>query len=303
MADFLKTTFLPLALMVIMFGMGMTLKPEDFKRVILAPKAKLLGLFNQLILLITVAFALAHVFALPGELAVGLMLIAACPGGPTSNLITHLAKGDTALSVTLTAISSVITVFTIPVVMAFSMNHFLGDEASIHLPFGKTFLQLMLVTVIPIAGGMTLRAANPALTARAVRPVNAASIALLILVIVAAVLKEDELGRQFVEAGPATIALNLLTISLGFATAVLFRLPLRQRISIAVDSGIQNGTLALVIALEILESARIAVPAVVYSLLMFGTGGLLILYFGRRPIHPETPVAPEPLATNDAATE
>ncbi len=282
MEDFIKTLFLPLALMIIMFGMGMTLTPADFKRVILAPKAKLLGLFNQLVLLVLVAFALAHLFRLPGELAVGLMLIAACPGGPTSNIISHLSNGDTALSVTLTAISSTVTVFTIPLIMAFSMGHFMEGSQVIHLPFGKTVLQLMIVTIIPIALGMLLRAGKPAFAARMTRSVNIVSVVFLALVIGVAVLQEEELGRQFMEAGPATIALNLLTMGLGFSAASWFRLPVRQRITISIESGIQNGTLALAIALGIMGSARIAVPAVVYSLLMFGTGGWMILRFGRR---------------------
>ena len=282
MEDFIKTLFLPLALMIIMFGMGMTLTPADFKRVILAPKAKLLGLFNQLVLLVVVAFVLAHIFRLPGELAVGLMLIAACPGGPTSNIISHLSNGDTALSVTLTAISSTVTVFTIPLIMAFSMGHFMQDSQVIHLPFGKTVLQLMIVTIIPISLGMLLHAGKPAFTDRMTRPVNIVSVIFLALVIGVAVLQEEELGRQFMEAGPATIALNLLTMGIGFLVAFLFRLPVRQRITISIESGIQNGTLALAIALGIMGSSRIAVPAVVYSLLMFGTGGWMILRFGRR---------------------
>ena len=279
--DLLKTVFLPLALFIIMLGLGMSLTLADFRRVIVAPKAKLLGLANQLLLLPLVALGLAHLFRLPPELAVGLMLVAACPGGPTSNIITHLSRGDTALSVTLTAVASVITVFTIPLVVGWSMIHFLGEGAAISLPFGKTVLQLVIVTILPIAIGMALHAARPAWTARLGRPVNILSIVFLALVILAAVLREEELGRQFREAGPAAVALNLVTMTLGFATAAWFGLPTRQRLTISIESGIQNGTLALAIALGILDSSRLAVPAVVYSLFMFVTGGFMILIFGR----------------------
>jgi bile acid:Na+ symporter, BASS family len=280
--DLLKTVLLPLALILIMFGMGMSLTPADFKQVLLKPKAKLLGLTCQLLLLPLLAFALAYAFRLPGELATGLLLLAACPGGPTSNIITHLSKGDTALSVTLTAISSVITVFTIPIVVGFAMDHFMGSQATIHLPFGKTLIQLMAVTLVPISLGMTLHAARPSLTQRMGRPVNLLSLAFLALIILAAVLKEKDLAAQIAAAGPATVALNLSAMALGFAAAALFKLPTSQRSTIAIEVGIQNGTLALAIALGMLESSRIAIPAVVYSLFMFVSGAAMILKFGRR---------------------
>jgi bile acid:Na+ symporter, BASS family len=260
----------------------MSLTLGDFRRVIVAPRAKLLGLTNQLLLLPVVAFALALAFRLPPELAVGLMLVAACPGGPTSNIITHLSRGDTALSVTLTAVASVITVFTIPLVVGLAMGHFLAADAAIALPFGRTVLQLVIVTILPITLGMLVHAARPTLTARLSGPMNILSILFLALVILAAVLKEEDLGRQFREAGPAVVALNLTTMTLGFLTAAWLGLPTRQRLTISIESGIQNGTLALAIALGILDSARLAVPAVVYSLFMFATGGLMILTFGRR---------------------
>ncbi len=281
--DFLKTIFLPLALMIIMFGMGLSLTVADFKRVVMAPKAKLIGLFNQLLLLPIIAFGLVFVFRLSAELAVGLMLIAACPGGPTSNMIAHLSKGDTALSVTLTAVASVVTVFTIPLIVGTSMGLFMaGGETAIHLPFWRTVFQLMLVTIIPISIGMLVRVKKPAFSTRMGKPVNVISIVFLALVILAAVLQEEDLAGQFADAGWAVLALNVVTMSLGFAMAAVWGLPLRQRISISVESGIQNGTLALAIALGILGSARIAVPAVVYSLLMFVSGTFMIVRYGRR---------------------
>jgi BASS family bile acid:Na+ symporter len=149
-SELLKEVALPLALFAVLFGMGLSLVPADFRRVILSPKAKIVGLTCQLVLLPLVAFTLALAFRLPGELAVGLMVLAACPGGPTSNVITHLAKGDTALSVTLTAISSMVCVFTIPWIVAFSMDWFLGSGAAGQLPFWKTLGRLTLVTIVPI---------------------------------------------------------------------------------------------------------------------------------------------------------
>jgi len=279
--ELLKSVFLPAALIFIMFGMGMSLTPADFKRVVMAPKAKLLGLVCQLLMLPCLAFLIATVLRLPGDLAVGLMLVAACPGGPTSNIISHLSGGDTALSVSLTAVSSVVTVFSIPLVVGASIHHFLGESAVVALPFLKTVLQLVVVTILPITFGMGVHALRPAWCARMAAPFHVISLAFLALVIVAAVLREEELGRQFVLAGPAAALLNVVSMALGFALALWFRLSRPQRISISIEVGIQNGTLALAIALGMLESARIAMPAVVYSLLMFATGGLMILRAGR----------------------
>ena len=282
--DLLKTVFLPLALISIMFGMGMSLTTADFKRVVLSPRATILGLCCQLVGLPLLAFALIWLFRLPGDLAVGLMILAACPGGPTSNIITHLSRGDTALSVTLTAVSSVVTVFTIPLLVGFSIRHFLDAEEAIVLPFLKTVGQLVVVNLIPIALGMWVNQARPGFSRRMASTVNVVSLLFLALVILAAVLREKDLGQQFLLAGPAALALNLGSMGLGFGAAALFRLTRAQGISISIASGIQNGTLALGIALGLLESSRIAMPAVVYSLLMFASGAIVILWFGRHRV-------------------
>ena len=280
--ELLKQTALPLALFAVLFGMGLSLVPEDFRRVFRHPKAKLVGLACQLLVLPAVAFALALLFRLPGELAVGLMLLAACPGGATSNVITHLSKGDTALSVTLTAISSTVCVFTIPWIVGWSMQWFMGGSAAVQLPFWKTLGQLTVVTILPIACGMAVRAARPALAQRLERPAGIFALVILALIILAAVAREKDLAHQFAVAGPAAISLNILTMVLGFAAGWWFALPLSQRITISIEAGIQNGTLALAIALGLLESSSIAMPAVVYSLFMFLSGAMMIAIFGRR---------------------
>ena len=282
--ELLKQIALPVALFAVLFGMGLSLVPADFRRVVLRPKAKLVGLSCQLILLPVVAFALALLFRLPGELAVGLMVLAACPGGATSNVITHLAKGDTALSVTLTAVSSMVCVFTIPWVIGFSMEWFLEGTAAVQLPFWKTLGQLALVTILPILCGMAVRRARPHFAQRLERPVNIFSLVFLTLIIAAAVAREKDLAHQFAVAGPAAVTLNILTMTLGFAAGWLAGLPRSQRITISIETGIQNGTLALGITLGLLDSARIAMPSVVYCLFMFLTGGFMIARFGRRPV-------------------
>lgn len=282
-ADFLKTVLLPLGLIFIMFGMGLGLTAADFKRVIFSPKAKLVGVAAQMLALPLLAFLIATALRLPGDLATGLMLIAACPGGATSNVITHLSRGDTPLSVTLTAFSSVLTVFTIPIIMSFSMAHFMGGRAVIDLPFGKTLVQLIAVTLLPMVIGMIVHAKCPKFSHRMGRPVNIFSLVFLAVIILAAVLKEKDLGAQIAVAGPAVAALNIGGMLVGFGAAAGFGLPRSQRITIAVEVGIQNATLALAIALGLLESPRIAIPAVVYGLFMFATGTAMIAIFGRKP--------------------
>ena len=279
--ELLKQLALPVALFAILFGMGLSLVPDDFRRVILKPKAKIVGLFCQLIMLPAVAFVLALIFRLPSELAVGLMVLAACPGGATSNVITHLAKGDTALSVSLTAASSMVCVFTIPWIVGWSMNWFMGSGAAVALPFWKTLGQLTLVTILPIVCGMAVRRARPALAMRMERPANVFALVFLVLIIAAAVAREKDLAHQFAVAGPAAITLNILTIMLGYAAGWLAGLPKPQRTTISIEAGIQNGTLALAITLGLLDSARIAMPSVVYCLFMFFTGGLMIAWSRR----------------------
>jgi len=280
--ELLKQLALPVALFAVLFGMGLSLVPEDFRRVVLKPKAKIVGLCCQLLMLPAVAFALALAFRLPGELAVGLMVLAACPGGATSNVITHLAKGDTALSVTLTAISSMICVFTIPWIVGWSMNWFMGSGAAVALPFWKTLGQLTLVTIVPILCGMAVRRARPALAQRMERPAAIFSLAFLALIIAAAVAREDNLAHQFAVAGPAAITLNIVTMTLAFAVGWLAGLSQAQKITVSIEAGIQNGTLALGITLGLLDSPHIAMPSVVYCLFMFFSGALMIAWFGRR---------------------
>lgn len=279
--ELLKQVALPLALFAVLFGMGLSLVLDDFRRVILRPKAKIIGLTCQLVMLPAIAFALALAFRLPGELAVGLMVLAACPGGATSNVITHLSKGDSALSVTLTAVSSVVCVFTIPWIIGLSTDWFLGDSSAVRLPFWKTLGQLAVVTILPIICGMTVRAARPAWARRFERPAAIFSLVFLALIIAAAVAREKDLLHQFELAGPAAITLNLLTMALGFGAGWLFGLPRAQRVTLSIETGIQNGTLALGITLGLLDSARIAMPSVVYCLFMFLTGGFMIARFGR----------------------
>lgn len=271
MEDSLFTNlFLPLALAVIMLGMGMTLTLADFSRVVRVPRAALTGLGNQLLLLPAIGFALALAFRLPPELAVGLMILAACPGGPTSNLISHLARGDVALSVSLTAVSSLVTVITIPLLVNLSLHHFMGIDSPPPLPVLESILKILVITLVPVAIGMVIRARLPGFTRRVTGLVSAASALFFLLVIAGTIFSErDNIPDYFRQAGLAALTLNLVTMGLGWATARAARLSPRQALTIAIESGLQNGTLAIAVATVMLRQPAMAVPAAIYSLLMF----------------------------------
>lgn len=271
--------FLPFSLAVIMFGMGLSLRIEDFKRILIYPKAVGIGLLNQLVLLPLIAFGIAKVFQLPPELAVGLMILAVCPGGATSNLITHLAKGDSALSITLTACSSVITVFTIPFLVNYSIAYFIPGGEAKQLEVVGTVVSVLFITLIPVALGMITLAKAPGLAEKWDQPFRKISIVFFVVIVGAAILKEREnLVQYFIEAGPAALALNLSTLALSFAMAKWTGLPFRQGLTIAIESGIQNGTLGITIAATLLVNSVMSIPSAIYSLLMFGTAALVILW-------------------------
>ncbi|EQA51676.1 sodium Bile acid symporter family protein [Leptospira kmetyi serovar Malaysia str. Bejo-Iso9] len=280
----LTTVFLPIALGIIMLGMGMTLTIDDFKRIFVLPKAVITGLTLQLLLLPVTGWLIASVSGLPGELAVGLMLLAICPGGATSNLITHLAKGDVALSITLTAITSCVTVISIPFLLNVSMHHFLGAGQMIELNIPQTILQIFLITVLPVALGMFLNAKKPELSQRFEKTVKILSGVFLVLIIAGAIVRERQnIIPYFIKVGPASLALNLITMALGFLGATLMKVTQSQRTSITIEVGIQNGTLGITIASTILNNPAMAIPSAIYSLIMFATGAIFSLWMHRVP--------------------
>jgi bile acid:Na+ symporter, BASS family len=276
-SNVLTELFLPLALAVIMFGMGLSLRFDDFKRILIFPKAVSIGLFNQLILLPVVAFAIANLFQLSPELAVGLMILAACPGGATSNLITHLAKGDSALSITLTAFSSLITVITIPFLVNFSIGYFIPGGEEQKLEILGTVIAVLAITIIPVVIGMLVLKKAPLLALKWDKPFRKFSAVFFVIIVVAAFVKEkDNLVQFFIDAGPASLALNLSTLGLGYGMAKLAGLNFRQSLTIAVESGIQNGTLGITIAATLIVNSVMTIPSAIYSLIMFGTAGMVI---------------------------
>ncbi len=276
--DNLSTAILAGSLIIIMLGMGLTLVPADFKRIFTYPRAIFIGLFNQLILLPLIGFGLTLVLNLPVEIAIGIMILSACPGGPTSNLISYLAKADLALSVSLTAISSLITILTIPFWVNFALSYFADGASVIQLNVPQTIIQILAIVVIPVFLGMMIRRFKPVFASKMARPVRIASGLVLALIIIGLVIKEHEnFVNYFQKAGVATFLLNVLTMLVGYYSAKIFKINKAQATSISIESGIQNGTLAITIAVVLLNNTAFAIAPAVYSLLMFFTGGFLIL--------------------------
>ena len=276
--------FLPVSLAIIMFGMGLTLVIGDFIRIFTYPKAVLVGLINQIILLPIIGFSIVVLFKLSPTMATGVMILSLCPGGPTSNLITQVSRGNIGLSVTLTALASLITVFTIPVLLSEAIAYFTGNTGVvIELPVLQTMLQILVITVIPIAIGMMIRKRNEGFALRMEKPMRTASTVLFVIIfLVIIIANKDNLVQAMKEVGLATLLLNLLTMGLGFLTAKLFGIAGNSQITITIESGIQNGTLAFVIATSILNNLEMGLPAGAYSIWMFITGGILMWRLGSK---------------------
>jgi len=274
--------FLASALVIIMLGMGLSLVLDDFKRIIVYPKAIVVGLVNQLILLPLIGFLIVSIIPVKPEIAIGIMILVACPGGPTSNLIAHLARGDTALSVTLTSLSSFITIVTIPFIINFALEHFQEEGQIIRLNVLETIIRIFIIIIIPVSIGMLIRKYKESFAMRMAKPVRTASAIVLALIIIGIVIRgKENIISYFAQAGIVALLLNVGTMVVGYYTARLFRILDKRAVSISIESGIQNGTLAITIAVVLLNSTTFAIAPAVYSLIMFGTGGIVI-YLGVR---------------------
>jgi BASS family bile acid:Na+ symporter len=263
---------LPLALAFIMFSLGLTLVLDDFKRVLTRPKAMVIGLFGQMLLVPLFAYVVARLFALPPEMAIGLMILAACPGGVSSGLLTHLARGDTALSISLTAVTSIAAVLSVPLVVEFAMQQFMHTGTtgtSVQFPLLTMSRGVFLLTTVPVVLGMSLKAWRPALALRMERPTGRIATALFILIVLATFVSQRQvLIDNLASVGPAAMLLNLLVLGAGFGLARVGRLVRRDQIAIATECGLQNAGLGIFIASSVMQSPAMTVPSVVYALLM-----------------------------------
>ena len=274
---------LAISLIIIMFGMGLSLTLADFKRVLTYPKAMVIGLACQFITLPLIGYLIATSLNLSPTSAIGIMLLAACPGGPTSNMLTYMAKGDLALSVSLTAVASLLSVLTIPFVMQFAMTEFSGMDQTVSVDAATMIQQLLLIVLIPVGIGMWVKGKFPAFSAKMERPVKIASAIIFILVVVGVTISIMDVFMSYLkEAGLPAILLNISTMTLGFLLAVAFKLKRTQAISISIETGIQNGTLAITLATIALNNVEYAIVPSIYGLLMFVSAGIII--FIRKPL-------------------
>jgi bile acid:Na+ symporter, BASS family len=281
----LTAVLLPVALGVIMLGLGLSLTLADFARVVRYPRPVIVGLSCQMLILPVACLLIAEGFGLPPELAVGLMLLAASPGGVTANLFSHLARGDVALNITLTAVNSVLSLFTLPIIVNLAMAHFMGDERSLPLQFDKV-AQVFAIVLVPVAIGMGLRGRWPGLARRLDRPVKGLSAAFLILVVAASIFQERNNVVTFIQqVGLAALTFNLVSMLVGYVVPRLARVERRQAIAIGMEIGIHNGTLAIAIASSplLLNNSVMAIPAAVYSVLMFFTAAAFGVLVNRKP--------------------
>ena len=280
------TILLPLALAIIMIGLGLELTPKDFTRVTKQPKAVLIALFCQLVILVSIAFIICKVLALPPLLAVGLMLLAASPGGSTANLFSYLFKGDIALNITLTAINSVIAAFTLPFIVNFAIQHFMNDGQEISLQFSK-ILQVFAIIIIPVGIGMLIRHYAPHFTEKLNKPLRIFAVSFLILIIIGAITKErHQILEYLAQVGLATVLFCLCSLLIGYFVPRLLGINSAQARACAFEIGIHNSTLAMTIALTVMANSTVAMPAAVYSIFMYvfaAVFGMLLNKFAPQP--------------------
>ena len=265
---------LPLILAVIMFSLGLGLRVSDFTRVAKFPKAFSMGLANQLVLLPLVAFGVVLLFGLKGEIAVGMMILAFCPGGVTTNVLTRISKGNVPLSISMTAVTSLLSIITVPILVAWSVNRFMGDTAD-PVNVTKLGIQMCLITALPVGIGMLLTKLAPGFVEKTQKLFSMLAVVLFAFIVLAALIKNWEVvSTNFVSLGPALIVLNMVLLGMGLLTSRAVGLNPFDSSTIGIESGIQNGTLGITVGNLILLTADetigpMAVPAAVYGITMY----------------------------------
>lgn len=277
----LTTVALPIALALIMAALGLSLVPDDFRRIIKMPRGVLIGMVNLAFISPFLAFAAAELFALSAVMAVGLVLLGASPGGTTANLLTHLAKGDTALSVTMTAVSSICALITVPLYLGLAIDHFGAAELSDDFSMLPVVAKVFAITVVPLAIGMFIRAKRTEWAIGFEPRAKKIALILFIIVVAGAVIAESESVRENLsEVLGAAIALNLAAMAIGFGSARAARLNDRQATAISMELGVHNSTIAIAVAATI--SPELTVPAAVYASFMFVSAGAFAFFMSKR---------------------
>jgi BASS family bile acid:Na+ symporter len=273
---------LPIALAFIMFALGLGLTFDDFARVAARPRDFIVGALSQIVLLPLVAFLLVSVWPLPPELALGVMIIAAAPGGVTSNILTAFARGDVALSISLTAIISLLSVVTIPIIVVFSYGRLIGGDAGGDVSIASTAISVFVIVTVPVLIGLVVRRFAEAFAIRFEPSARTISAGLFVLVLAGAIFAErNNIIDYFAQAGLITLVLNVVMMALAYFVAQVFASGLRQRIAISIECGLQNGTLAIAVAALLFGGGLATVPAATYSLIMFATALIFIAFLRR----------------------
>ena len=293
----LTTVGLPLALGIIMFGLGLSLTIDDFRRVGRHPKVVVIALGCQLLLLPLVCFGIVKVFDLPPLLAVGMMLLAASPGGTSANLFSHLFRGDVALNVSLTAVNSVISVVSLPLITNLAIDYF-NLKDNVGLQFGKV-LEVFAIVLVPVGIGMLVRARAAAFAARMDKPVRIGSAVILAILVLGVLASEAEnVSDYLADVGLAAAIFCAVSLVTGYAVPRAAGVRDDQAIACSMEIGVHNGTLAIYVALEVLDNLtekqqeQVAVPAAVYSIIMFVFAALWGAYVSRRVRAAAPPVVP-----------
>ncbi|MBF6328021.1 bile acid:sodium symporter family protein [Nocardia transvalensis] len=278
----LFAVFLPLALALVMFGLGLTLTAADFARVLRYPKAVVVALVCQMVVLPLICLGLIHLFGLEGAVAAGMLLLAATPGGPSANLFSHVAGGNVALNITLTAVNSVLTVFTLPLLVGLSYTLYLDGDAGIGLRPDK-FAQVFAIMLVPVALGMWVHRRFPDWSHRMRGGVKVASIVVLVLVVLAAVARDfDTLTENIGALSAVCLLLASIGLAIGYFVPRLLRIQTDQAIAAAMEIGIHNGALAIAVATSVLHNSAMAVPPAVYGVLMNLPAAVVAYLFARR---------------------
>jgi BASS family bile acid:Na+ symporter len=285
-ADTLNQIALPSAMFIIMFSLGTTMTKAQFSNVITHPKGPLVGLISQMVLLPICVLILVEFIPIQSHLALGFVILALCPGGSTSNLLTYLARGDTALSVSLTAINSIIVPFSLPLILAMIAAVKFDRSISLTLPFDRLMISLIFISLLPVGLGMLFRMYNPILAEKIKKPLTVVSVLFLALIIIGIVAQNVEMILDnFSEIILFALALNLLALFFGFFVAYFTKQSLERCKTIAIETGMQNGTLAILVAATLLNDPKLAIAATFYSLIMFISGGFFVVsirYFVKR---------------------
>ncbi|MGW4464960.1 bile acid:sodium symporter family protein [Micromonospora sp. NPDC004704] len=284
MGSGLSLVLFPVALGIVMLGLGLTLTVEDFRRVVRYPRVVVISLVCQMLILPAICLGLVVAFDLAPELAVGMMLLAASPGGSTASLYSHLFRGNVALNVSLTAINSVLALFTLPLIVNLSVAGFVGSDSSIGLQFDKV-VQVFAMVLIPIAIGMAVRARFTDFALWMERTVKILSVVVLVVMITGALTGiKDDIAATIGEVIVIVLVFNLVSLAIGYAAPRTLRVAHRESVASSFEIGLHNATLAITIGMSpaLLDNTRMAMPSVIYGTVMFFTAAAFGLVAARR---------------------